>query len=236
MNQPHVPQNFQDLNDLEKKEALESLQSEMTESSTDMNQIQQASPNPRLDVQTFFNVFLPYFADTEFKNMYFKDDPGPGGTTAHQKAMMAWQHVVTQDQPKPAAGGRMVASWLYAQVDIVDPNGTVVCTTPPIVSFQHFNYKRDGKRMDVARVVHGASVYAGQSQRHAALFLRQHLTAGASSLIDDKAIIDNLVKWNVIFKQFGFPLIGEGILTELEPEGKEVKQERVFNPSEFDDE
>lgn len=199
---------FNQLTQIEKDESLRRMARDFSQSDREIKRIDAMTrERPRLQEAIFFNVFLPYFAGVREEVHYFKDDEY---VTAHEKAMMAWQHVLNHSQrpENQALNTRAVASWIYSEVDIINDQGEVVVTVPPLLRFEHIDtLHKNPERKDIYAIVARSNIANRISSRHGDLTLRNGLTEAVSGLVNDNAITDNLKAWNVVFRHYGYPEI-----------------------------
>lgn len=229
--------NFEQLNELERKERLASMSADFDSATREIKRIDKMTvERPQLQEDIFFNVFLPYFANTPERNYYFKDDEYQ---TGHEKAMTAWQHVLTGGKTG-APGERMVVGWIYSEVDIVNAQGQVVVTVPPIMRADMLDSGNGGQedRPSVYRIVEQTNVMARISSRHGEMYLRNALSQASGKLISDESIIANLNAWNVVFRHYEFPEIPLGQHAQVPVAEQEANKSATatYNSNEFDDE
>jgi len=134
----------------------------------------------RLEEYIFVNVFLPLFAgDTEL--MY------------PQASLAIWANI---------------AGSVYKPVNIVNKNGEVLYTVPPIMNNTVINPISNSKT-SLAHVVATAKQYSNIHPVQGRNYLMAELTQRATIMNVPKNVLENLHQWNEIFTRYGRPKIAE---------------------------
>lgn len=143
--------------------------------------IANSDPNARLEEFRFVQIFLPLFDGTPAEERPFPVD------------MSNWS---------------TVAGSVYRSVDVVDRQGVVLFTVPPMidrVAVRPVNQKEGfGGVYDMAVM---AQRLQYTSPRHAKAFMDGQLSARASAMFNPENIFKYLRTWNEIFKRYGRPPI-----------------------------
>ena len=134
-----------------------------------------ATDTPNLQERIFVNVFLPFFAGDE--NLMYPAD------------LNMW---------------RNVAGSPYHAVNVIDPNGQVLFTVPPIFDRKSVN-PVDGTRSSLSHVLATTSQYAAIHPNQGALYLNHELTQRAVIMKVPSAVLQEVETWNAIFVRYGRP-------------------------------
>lgn len=137
-------------------------------------------PNPRLEEYKFVEVFLPFFAGKPEEEQKYRVNLGNWATVAGNP---------------------------FNEVDVIDRQGKVLFTVPPIYDRMAIKPEADRQQDSIVDIVRKMQLLQQQSPRMAKQYYDSTLSQRAQSLFHPDNVLKHLRMWNDIFKRYGLPPI-----------------------------
>lgn len=166
-----------------------------------INQDLKIVSRPRLQEYIFVNVFLPLFHGDE-ENIY-------------NATMNTWLSV---------------AGSPFNEVDIIDNNGKILFTVPPVYNRNNVHPVDPNIGLpSVASMVATAKQYAQMHPRQGEAYLKSELNKRAMLVENEGQHLVNLNAWNEIFKRYGrTPIMA--LESEQPSNGSNITPDDIFDP------